>query len=203
MADQTSGIERRLFLVSGLFAASLSLVGARTAWATPAPAASALKVPQLRFLAALCDTIIPASDTPGALMAQVPAFIDRIAMRASDAAAIDALRSAIDGLERRFDTAAGQAFATADAALRHRVLTHMDAAAMAGRTDCRTPSTSADDADETTYRLLKAITVWGFYTSEIGGSQDLRFELVPGAYEADIALAADWRNYCNETVLGQ
>lgn len=203
MVDEIFDVERRLFLLSGLFAASLSMTGARAAWAMPAPIENAMTAPQMRFMAALCDTIIPASDTPGALAAQVPAFIDRIATRASDATAIDALRAAIDRLAGKLDKATGQAFATADVALRHRVLAQMDAAAMAGRTDCRTPATGADDADEATYRLLKAITVWGFYTSEIGGSQDLRFELVPGAYAADIALAADWRNYSNETVLGQ
>ncbi|MFD2136728.1 gluconate 2-dehydrogenase subunit 3 family protein [Novosphingobium resinovorum] len=87
--------------------------------------------------------------------------------------------------------------------MRHTVLAQVDAASMLGRKDCRVPATSADDADGATYRLLKAITVWGFYTSEAGGSQDLRFELVPGGYAPDIELAADWRNYCNETVLGQ
>ncbi|GAB7553882.1 lactose 3-dehydrogenase subunit gamma LacC [Novosphingobium sp. 11B] len=196
-------MDRRLFLVSGLFAASLSLSGARAAWAAPAPAASALTAPQMRFLSAFCDTIIPATDTPGALAAGVPAFIDRIAVRASDEAQIAALRTSIDGLERVLDTAAGRPFAAAPAPVRHTVLAQVDAASMLGRKDCRVPATSADDADGATYRLLKAITVWAFYTSEAGGSQDLRFELVPGGYAPDIELAADWRNYCNETVLGQ
>lgn len=203
MARPTSGIDRRLFLVSGLFAASLSLVGARAAWAAPAPAGRALTPPHMRFLTAFCDTIIPATDTPGALVAGVPAFIDRIALRASDAAQIAALRASIEGLERMLDTAAGQPFAAAAAPMRHGVLAQVDAVAMAGRKDCRVPAASADDADGAIYRLLKAITVWGFYTSEAGGSQDLRFELVPGGYEPDIELAANWRNYCNETVLGQ
>lgn len=197
-----SGIDRRLFLVSGLFAASLSLTGARAAWAqVGSPGGAALAPARMRFLSALCDTILPATDTPGALNAGVPAFIERIALRASTPEQLAALDGAMAALEQALDRRAGKPFAAAPAPLRAATLAALDAEAMAGRTDCRVHA-AEDAGDAVTYRLLKAATVYGFYTSEAGGSQDLRFELVPGGYQPDIPLAADWRNFCNETVLG-
>lgn len=49
------------------------------------------------------------------------------------------------------------------------------------------------------WRTLKALVLTGYYTSQVGGSQELRFELVPGRYDPDLpvtpatrAWSSDW-----------
>lgn len=49
------------------------------------------------------------------------------------------------------------------------------------------------------WRTLKALVLTGYYTTEIGGAKELRFELVPGRWDADlpatpqtIAFSSDW-----------
>lgn len=49
------------------------------------------------------------------------------------------------------------------------------------------------------WRTLKALILTGYYTSEVGGAQELRFELVPGRFDPDLPLqpgdrawSSDW-----------
>ncbi|MEM1118395.1 MAG: gluconate 2-dehydrogenase subunit 3 family protein, partial [Bacteroidota bacterium] len=40
------------------------------------------------------------------------------------------------------------------------------------------------------YRQLKELTVAGYYTSEVGATQELQWLAVPGRYDADVPLSA-------------
>ncbi|WP_343061251.1 gluconate 2-dehydrogenase subunit 3 family protein [Novosphingobium flavum] len=49
------------------------------------------------------------------------------------------------------------------------------------------------------WRTIKALILTGYYTSETGGAQELRYELVPGRWDADlpatpatVAYSSDW-----------
>jgi hypothetical protein len=48
------------------------------------------------------------------------------------------------------------------------------------------------------WRTLKALILTGYYTSEVGGSQELRFELVPGRYEPDLPITPETRAYSSD-----
>ena len=48
------------------------------------------------------------------------------------------------------------------------------------------------------WRTLKALILTGYYTSEAGGSQELRFELVPGRYEPDLPITPETRAYSSD-----
>ena len=54
-------------------------------------------------------------------------------------------------------------------------------------------------ADGHPWRTIKALILTGYYTSEIGGAEELRYELVPGRWDPDIPLrpgdrawSSDW-----------
>ena len=38
---------------------------------------------------------------------------------------------------------------------------------------------------------IKELTIWGFFTSEVGGTQVLRYEAMPMRFDGDIPLGAD------------
>ena len=90
-------------------------------------------------------------------------------------------------LENALDVRAGGDFVAAAAADKARALASVDAEAFASR-DSGSPWTA-----------VKALILTGYYTSEAGGSQELRYELVPGRYDPDIPLtpadrawSSDW-----------
>ena len=70
------------------------------------------------------------------------------------------------------------------------LLAALDAAAFAS------PEPAADSA-EFAWRHLKAAIVAGYYTSEIGASQELVYEPVPGRFE-NIRLTPDFRSRSND-----
>ncbi len=58
---------------------------------------------------------------------------------------------------------------------------------------------SGPDAVESPWRKLKGLILTAYYTSEVGGSRELQYELVPGRWDADIpyipgnrAWSSDW-----------
>lgn len=50
----------------------------------------------------------------------------------------------------------------------------------------------AEGADQHPWRKVKALILTGYYTSEIGGSQELRYELTPGRYDPKLVQGPDY-----------
>ena len=45
------------------------------------------------------------------------------------------------------------------------------------------------------FALMKELTLVGYYTSEIGGSEELQYLMLPGRYDGDVALDDVGRAY--------
>ena len=200
MADEAqTGWDRRDFLggaallalALGVPVATLSLTELDPA-ATPSPA-------QIALLREVCQLVIPRTGTPGAGEVGTAEFV------------VLALAHGLEGSARPVDlTTAPQLarFRRADGALNHLAwLEHQLGAGFTGHDPAtRTAALGALDAAayaegvrEHPWRVLKALILTGYYTSQIGGAQELRFELVPGRWEADLpltpqmrALSSDW-----------
>jgi glucoside 3-dehydrogenase (cytochrome c) hitch-hiker subunit len=121
-----------------------------------------LTADQSRSIAAIAELIIPETDTPGAIEAGVPEFIE---LMLSDWYTGDERRPTIDGIEkldahsREFSQ---RVFADADPTLQHELLS------------------ATQDSDF--FRQIKSLTVYGYYSSEIGATAELRFDPAPGRY---------------------
>jgi hypothetical protein len=48
------------------------------------------------------------------------------------------------------------------------------------------------------WRTVKGLILTGYYTSEVGGSQELRFELVPGRYDPDLPVTPETRAFSSD-----
>ncbi|HEY6868511.1 MAG TPA: gluconate 2-dehydrogenase subunit 3 family protein [Novosphingobium sp.] len=88
-------------------------------------------------------------------------------------------------LEHELDHRAGGGFVRAPN--RAAVLSSLDAEAYAPGTDNHP------------WRTIKALILTGYYTTETGGAQELRYELVPGRWDPDlpatpqtVAFSSDW-----------
>ncbi|MFN3468609.1 MAG: gluconate 2-dehydrogenase subunit 3 family protein [Novosphingobium sp.] len=89
-------------------------------------------------------------------------------------------------LERALDRAAGGDFLARPAAERHALLSALDAAAYAA------------GAAQSPWRPVKALILTGYYTSEPGGAQELRYEPVPGRFDPDLPLTPGFRAISND-----
>jgi Gluconate 2-dehydrogenase subunit 3 len=121
-------------------------------------------------LAILVDMILPATDTPAASAASTPEFID---------AAMSACAT-----ERQQST-----FRAGLAALVTEGFDAMDAQARIALLQRRAAADIQRPYDESFFKILKDYTLTGYFHSEIGATQALAYERVPGGFQGDIALS--------------
>lgn len=165
------------FLLGGAISAP-TLAGAldaatrRRPWTAPGWAPRTLSADDLELVGVIADHIIPATDTPGARAAGVPGFVDTLLTDHYPAEERDRF---LQGLKDLQDKQLAAATVEQQVAL----LTAMDEAAYP-------ESRAATPGPETWFfRRLKELTLVGYYTSQIGATEELH--LTPfGSYRGDI-----------------
>lgn len=128
----------------------------------------------LALLDEVGDTIIPPTDVPGAKAVGIGAFIAMMVHDCSEPPDQAAFRAGLARLEADFRARHGVGFAAGTPADRTAFLNALDAEARAHRGPPAHP-----------FRMMKELTILGYFTSEIGATQALRFEEVPGRYDGD------------------
>ena len=167
---------------------------------------------EMALIGALADTIIPDTDTPGAVAAGVPGVIQGLASDWGDDDYRKYLRGGLAKLGDKLRQEAGQAFADLSPARRESLLAAVDARAFAkaetkvdseqtateddeagyGSADGETIPDEAIDADALQnefYRAFKNTVATAYYMSEIGATQELAYEAVPGEWIGDAPLS--------------
>jgi hypothetical protein len=136
---------------------------------------------------AMIDQILPATDTPGAKAARVNEFIDVIL---TEWATEDERKNFLSGLadvDKQSNSLFAKDFAAASAEQQIALLRSMDEAAAIAhsvRKD-RPPFWQPEGRDTQLqgdfFSVFKNMTLHGYYTSEIGYTQELKLQLIPGA----------------------
>jgi len=140
---------------------------------TPLP----LSAHDLAVLGEVAETILPATKSSGgAKAAKVPEFMQEMAADYYE----DRERDLLLGAAKFFDEASGANYAGRDflaltGAEREHLLLGMD------RT---TPQPE-------TYRMVKQLSLWGYWTSEVAAKQALVYLPVPGVYRGCVDVAPD------------
>jgi hypothetical protein len=80
----------------------------------------------------------------------------------------------------------GTRWLTLPAARRHEALAALDAAAY------------RNDPAAAPWRAIKGLILTGYYTSEIGGSKELNYELVPGRFDPKVPVTPETRAYSSD-----
>lgn len=160
-----------------------------------APVSGELPTEAQRMIEILADLIIPETDTPGAIEAGVPQFIQQIVMDWYTAAERAIF---LDGLTL-LDATSRQNWSTPFVKLEPAQQTQLLAALEPQTRDSDALSAilmPAGAAGEVPFYLkLKELTVLGYYTSEIGSTQELVYLPVPGRYDGDYELAEIGRQW--------
>jgi hypothetical protein len=137
-----------------------------------------MKPERAAMLEALVDTVLPATDTPGAREARVHVFVD-LALRDCYTPS-EQLRflSGLEALAAECQARHGRPFETCSPEERHALVAPLDAASYAPDTGPR----------GSFIRILKDLTLLGFFTSRPGATRALAYEAVPGGYRGCLEL---------------
>jgi hypothetical protein len=144
---------------------------------------------------AMIDQIIPATDTPGAKAARVNEFIDVIL---TEWAVEDERRNFLAGLagvDKQSSELFGKNFVDASLEQQFALLRAMDESVATARARRqRHGNTIPEDRDRQLrgdfFAVFKGITLHGYYTSEIGFTQELNLQIIPGAHHGCVPLPA-------------
>ena len=139
----------------------------------------ALGPAQYRAVATAAEHILPRTRTPGATDARVADFIDVMLADWYPPRDRDRFIAGLAELDVRAERAYGRAFVEGSGNQRIAILTILDGEVSGlGQTDPRA-------AAEHWFGILKYLTVWGYYTSRVGITQELKVQLMPGYYDGD------------------
>lgn len=132
---------------------------------------------QIKMMNEVADTIIPTTSTPGAKAAKVGQFM---AVIVSDCYEPDDQRRFMEGLatlqaecKKRYGKSS---FAKLSPGLRTEYLTALD------KEQKEFQKNKKKEDPSHYFRVFKDLVLWGYFTSEIGATQALRFVEYPGKY---------------------
>lgn len=179
--DRREAITKVGFLLGGtIIGSSIFLeIGCKPS-ATKSASGSFLKADQIAFLNEVGETILPATSSPGAKAAKVGEFMDVMVRDCYTKRDQGIFREGMDRLDEQCKKDQGKSFMECSPAQRTAFLTKMDAkqkAYMAAKTP---------EQPSHYFRMMKELTLLGFFTSEVGATKALRYVAIPGKYDGDV-----------------
>jgi hypothetical protein len=129
------------------------------------------------LLGEIAETILPATATPGAKEAGVGEFIPVMVRDCYDENQQKVFLDGIASLDRISKETYGNIFLKINPEQRTALLTLLD------KEQQEFQKTKEKDAPPHYFRLMKELALLGFFTSEVGATQALRYIQVPGRYE--------------------
>ena len=181
--NRRDALARVAVLMGGtVIGAEFFLTGCSSPAGTSAQAGTAftLSPAQTGLLDEVGETILPATKTPGAKAAQVGKFMLVMVRDCYTPADQQVFLSGLTKLDEASQKQIGKAFLAADPAQRLAVLTKLDAE----QKEVNKNKKKEDPAHY--FRMMKELTLLGFFTSEVGATQALRYLPVPGRYDGNV-----------------
>ncbi|MBN8821526.1 MULTISPECIES: gluconate 2-dehydrogenase subunit 3 family protein [unclassified Spirosoma] len=123
---------------------------------------------QTELLAEMVETIIPATDTPGAKALNVHQFVQKMVADCYDKTAQDRFKNGLESLDGWAQKSFGKPFNQGDVAQRTGLMTQL--------------SKSDDSAQKDFYGLVKGLTIRGYMTSEYVMTNLTHYQFIPGHY---------------------
>jgi len=131
------------------------------------------------FLGDIADTILPPTSSPGAKEAGVGEFIPVMVRDWYTESDQKVFLEGLDKLEKASNDQFGRKFQELSESERTELLVGIDQEAKAYQ------QTKTDTDANHYFQLFKQLTLLGFFTSELGATQALRYVQIPGSYDGD------------------
>lgn len=172
---------------AGAWTPASAAAALHAAGAPAAPQSPGLTKPELKMLTVAADAIVPVTDTPGAVAAGVPHFIDALARHWMLPDELAQFRAGLAGLDASARQRYQRGFAACTPAQATDILQALRASSpYQGHTF--ELAARIEDPQAPFYLRLRDLVVYGYFTSEIGSTKELRYVPVPGRFDGDVAL---------------
>jgi hypothetical protein len=187
--SSTIGRREALQRLGALALGSLTLAGiglgreARRALASEAPVAPLFTTGDVALLDELAETILPATATPGAKAAATGSFVATLVADVLNPELQQIFMDFMQSVDARCAAQYGGDFRSATDAERLALVQEFD------REQFEHAGSHAGDAPAHGFRMLKGMVLFGFFTSEIGYTQVLRYAETPGRFDPAAPLA--------------
>ncbi len=178
-------------LLGGSLSSTISsavIANADNANSTRAPQNPFFDADARKSVAILAELIIPKTDTPGAIEAGVPDFIELIVSEWYTDLERQVFLTGLADIEDYSKKAFGKSFRLCDRKEQTAALTWSEKQSKSHRGSSR-PGDNTLSEDAPFFLKMKELTVLGYYTSEIGATQELIYNPMPMKYDGDINFA--------------
>lgn len=176
------------FMVGGVLSASAIATLFNSCVATPEGEVwkpNFLSVDQGKVVTKIADILIPSDDKPGAVEALVPQFIDLYTQKVLDSEGQGKLQAGFKAFEAACKTTNGKAFMDCSAAQQLAFLQAEEKAFIASK-------------EATFFGSMKEMVYRGFFFSEPGATEVLKYDPSPGNYDGCIPYSevnGTWASY--------
>ncbi|MFM5923637.1 MAG: gluconate 2-dehydrogenase subunit 3 family protein [Novosphingobium sp.] len=182
--DRRALMQRAMLLLGATALASCDFLPGAKAGAT-------LSDDRLKLLDAFADTLIPVTDTPGAVGAGVPKVLAQMYHDWASAETRSELSGALDRLDAAARKAKGKGFAELAPPERQAFLSGHDKAALVDvppppGAPMGNPFAPVVSVVDNGYAKLKDLVATLYYHSELGLTKELVYEHVPGGWTASV-----------------
>ncbi len=146
---------------------------------------------QARLVSAIAETILPKTDTPGAIEAGVPAFIDDLVGTVYDQEQQQKFVESLVKFAQAAKESIGEDFysATPEQQLAFVKKSNEEALAASQAGGSEGWWLAGSKAERPFILTIKELTLLGFFTSEPGATQVLQYKQVPGPFQGCVPLA--------------
>lgn len=173
--NRREAVQRITLLLGGVLSPQLTagLMGQVVNTGASVPVSAEQRI----LLAEVADIIIPTTDTPGAKAAGVEQFIIRVMRDCYLREEQEKFYAGLAKLDTDSRSTYGQSFTELDVAKKNGIVKQ---------------TTTTNQAF---FKLMKQLTVTGYFTSEIGATKALEYLPIPGRFEGDVPMKQGQREW--------
>lgn len=143
---------------------------------------------QRRIIAAMAEVVIPRTDTPGAIDAGVPRFIELMVRDWLNEQERAIFEAGLADVESRIPARYGNSFDRLDAKVQLQIMEEMEKEASDSPWYEFGNVQREFISDAPFICQLKELTIFGFFTSQRGGEEVLRYNPMPMRFDGDVPL---------------
>lgn len=148
-----------------------------TGCATQSSAPLVFTADNIVLLDEIAETILPRTETPGAKDAKVGEFMTVFVTDCYTAEEQAVFHKGLVAFEEACKNTYGRSFMALQADEREQLVSKLDKEAR----------TQAASGNIQYFTMIKQLTLFGFFTSKVGGTQVLRHAPIPGRYDGELA----------------
>jgi len=139
---------------------------------------------QMAMLADICEVILPKTDTPSAAELDVHGFIDHQLVTCYDKAIQQHGKDILAKIDQQSQTHFSKSFTELSTEQQTKLLVAIEQQDLAF---------TADDKQQ--FKGLKLLVVFGYFTTEVGATQALSYQAVPGGFKGSIPYDSIGKSY--------